>query len=254
MPFGGGTAIAFESNGNVWLGSGLGGVSVYDGTNLAPITSSNDGLVDDRIRALQFDNQDQRWVGTSKGISVLDNTNLLSTNHTQIYSMPAPDTLNPIEDIAMDNSGNIWVGVYVDYLVTEGGICAFDGFDWTEYHVSDGLVGPVIRALSVDSQNNIWIATSTGVSKLSNHQVGLNESNQADWFIGPNPSEGLFRIALKHSKGTDSNVKVFTSDMRLVQNNVLLAGEKTLDLSLEAEQSGIYFVVFDGSIQRIVRL
>ncbi len=254
LPFGGVTAIAFQSNGDVWLGSGLGGIMVYDGTNLTPITSANDGLVDDRVRALLFDLQDQRWVGTSKGISVFDNTNLLSTNYTRIYTMPAPDTLNPIEDIAMDNSGNIWVGVYVDYLVTEGGVCAFDGTDWTEYHVSDGLVGPVIRALTVDSQNNIWIATSTGVSKLSDHQVALNEANDDTWFVGPNPSEGVFQITLKTPLEITSYVNVFSSDMRLVKSEVLTAGAKTLEVSIETEQSGIYFVTLGEAVQRIVKL
>jgi hypothetical protein len=43
----------------------------------------------------------------------------------------------------------------------------FNGNDWTYYDVSDGLVGPVIRSMGIDSQDNVWVTTSTGISKIS---------------------------------------------------------------------------------------
>ena len=43
----------------------------------------------------------------------------------------------------------------------------FNGNDWTYYDVSDGLVGPVIRSIGIDSQDNVWVTTSTGISKIS---------------------------------------------------------------------------------------
>lgn len=254
LPFGGVTAITFDSNGDAWLGSGLGGIMIYDGNTLTPITSANDGLIDNRIRAIAIDQQEQRWIGTSKGISVFDNSNMLSAHHTTMYSMPAPDTLNPIEDIEIDNFGNVWVGVYVDYLVTEGGVCAYDGNAWTEYHVADGLVGPVIRALTVDSQNNIWIATSTGVSKLYDHQVSTTTITVGSSKVYPNPTSGTITISNEIESTLPLEIVVFTSDMRRVADTQMAAGQTTTSLSIEAQPAGLYFVQVGEAVHRIVKL
>ena len=112
-----------------------------------------------------------------------------------MFIMPPPDTLNPVEDLAMDSQGHIWAGIYVDYLVTVGGIAMYNGTSWTDYGTSDGLVGPVIRKLIVDGQDNVWIATSTGVSKLSGAtsiEEGLSVKTEVS--IYPNPAKSMVNI------------------------------------------------------------
>ncbi len=42
----------------------------------------------------------------------------------------------------------------------------FAGSEWVDYDEDDGLAGPVVRRLAIDSQNNVWVATSTGISKI----------------------------------------------------------------------------------------
>lgn len=252
LPFGGVTAITFDTNGDVWLGSGLGGVAVYDGSSISLLTSSSNGLVDDRIRGLAMDNSNNRWVGTSEGITVLDNSNAHLTNHTQIYTLPAPDTLNPIEDVEVDNFGNIWVGVYVDYLVTEGGVCAYDGSSWTEYHTTDGLVGPVIRALSIDSQNNVWIATSTGVSKLSDHNVSIAENSIDEVKVFPNPTSGS--VTVTWNETAVSTVRLLGTDMKVISEITPVFGENRVQISLESLASGVYFIQTGSSLKRVVKM
>tara|TARA_B110000240_G_scaffold49359_1_gene56261 strand:- start:46 stop:423 length:378 start_codon:yes stop_codon:yes gene_type:complete len=111
------------------------------------------------------DNQDNKWVGTSSGMSVLNASNLSFTQYTRMYIMPPPDTLNPVVNIEVDSWGRIWTSIYVGYLA-EGGIAYWDGNQWEDIHVSDGLAGPNVRELAIDSDNNIWLATSTGVSNI----------------------------------------------------------------------------------------
>jgi hypothetical protein len=110
-----------------------------------------------------------------------------------MYIMPPPDTLNPVEDLAMDSQGHIWAGIYVDYLVTVGGIAMYNGTSWTDYDMTDGLVGPVIRKLIVDGQDNVWIATSTGVSKLSG-ATSIDEGETELVSIYPNPANNSVNI------------------------------------------------------------
>ena len=142
-------ATAFDSNGDKWFASPLGGITHFDGTTFTPYDTSN-GLLSQFVTDILVDNNDNKWVGTSSGMSVLDASNTSFTQHTRMYIMPPPDTLNPVVDIAMDSYGRIWTAIYVGYLA-EGGIAYWDGNQWEDFHVSDGLVGPNVRGLVIDS-------------------------------------------------------------------------------------------------------
>ena len=157
-------ATAFDSNGDKWFASPLGGITHFDGTTFTSYDESN-GLLSQYTTDIVVDNQDNKWVGTSSGMSVFDASNLSFTQYTRMYIMPPPDTLNPVVNIEVDSWGRIWTSIYVGYLA-EGGIAYWDGNQWEDIHVSDGLAGPNVRELAIDSDNNIWLATSTGVSNI----------------------------------------------------------------------------------------
>lgn len=251
LPFGGVTAIMIQSNGDVWLGSGLGGVMIYDGSSFTALTASADGLIDDRMRGMRFDNSDQRWIGTSEGISVLNSSNVVVDQHTMMYTLPAPDTLNPVEDIEIDNSGNIWAGVYVDYLVTEGGVVAYDGSSWTEFHVSDGLVGPVIRQLAIDNNNDVWVATSTGVSKISNHTVSINAEELTAFSMYPNPAKD--KVVIEYENGSiEDAAYIFNATMQLVEMVEFTSGASKIQFSTAHLARGIYFIRTNGQTKKLI--
>ncbi len=188
LPFGGTSFVTFDAAGNKWLGTGLGGVLKFDGNTFTEITE-DEGLLSDKIRSIAIDENNYKWVGTSDGVSVLDNADQFAFNHEFIFTLPPPDELNPIEDIQIDSKGRVWVGVYVDYLVTEGGVSMYDGTSWVQYEVDDGLVGPVVRRLAIDSQDNVWVATSSGVTKISEIPMAvLDEALLREVEIFPNPA------------------------------------------------------------------
>ncbi|MDX2360219.1 MAG: two-component regulator propeller domain-containing protein [Crocinitomicaceae bacterium] len=249
LPFGGVTTISAHANGDLWMGSGLGGMMIFDGSSFTAITTA-EGLIDDRIRGLVIDGSDNKWVATSEGITVLDNTNSVAMHHTTIFTLPAPDTLNPIEDIEMDGQGNIWVGVYVDYLVTEGGVCAYDGSQWIEYHVADGLIGPVVRALAIDGNDDVWVATSTGVSKISDHNVGVDESEALSFSIYPNPAIDVVNIASANE--ISGSIELFTTSMQLVKSIEVIGSQENLQLNVGDLSAGIYFIRIGETTQKIM--
>ena len=131
------------------------------------------------VTDLIIDNEDNKWVGTSSGISVLDNSNSSFTQYTRMYILSPPDTLNPVVDIAMDSWGRVWTSIYVGYLA-EGGIAFWNGSVWEDFDVSDGLAGPNVKGLAIDSEDNVWVATSTGVSKISAIASTINEAKKID--------------------------------------------------------------------------
>jgi len=250
LPFGGVVSIEEHSNGDMWLGTGLSGIRLYNGTLHTVIDESSNGLIDNRIRAMVLENNGFNWVATADGITVLNNLNMFQTNYTTIFTLPPPDTLNPIEDIKANSQGHIWVGVYVDYLVTEGGVCAYNGQQWFQFEVADGLVGPVVRQLAIDGNDDVWVATSTGVSKISFPNLGTNKLEYDQTFnLYPNPTSGSFTIAVNENS-IGEKLSIYNAQMQLVQYEIL-SNEK-LTLPTDKLNAGVYFVVIGGQTERLI--
>ena len=229
-------ATAFDSNGDKWFASPLGGITHFDGTTFTSYDTSN-GLLSQFVTALLIDDQDNKWVGTSSGMSVLDATNTTFTQHTRMYIMPPPDTLNPVVDIAMDSHGRIWTAIYVGYLAV-GGVAMWDGNQWIDFDVTDGLVGPNVKGLTIDSQDNIWVATSTGVSKISAipSAVSVIKNNGFDLF--PNPSNDKIYITNENQK--IQQLKIYNNLGALVYENNSNQLHYSIDVSPFSK--GLYYV------------
>lgn len=246
FPFGGVTSIDEQPTGQLYLGTALGGVLVFNGSVSSEITE-NEGLLNDKVRGLETDASGNHWVGTSDGVSVFDATNQLMTQHTIMYVLPPPDTLNPVEDVKIASDGTVWVAVYVDYLVTVGGVAAYNGANWFQFDESDGLAGPVVRQLAIDSQDNVWVATSSGVSKISDVNIGtaINEVENVPLNIYPNPATDRVFI------NTDVEfVDVMDASMRMVKSVQVNGTTKSIDVS--DLSNGLYFLRSENSVGRLI--
>jgi ligand-binding sensor domain-containing protein len=240
-------ATAFDSNGDKWCASPLGGVTHFDDTTFTPYDTSN-GLLSQFVTDILVDNNDNKWVGTSSGMSVLDASNTSFTQHTRMYIMPPPDTLNPVVDIAMDSYGRIWTAIYVGYLA-EGGIAYWDGNQWEDFHVSDGLVVPNVRGLVIDSDDNAWVATSTGVSKISAITSAVVAAEIATFNLFPNPSNDV--LYLNNGTQNIQQVKMYNNLGALVYLNDNKKQQYKIDVS--SFSKGLYYVnihSFDAIIRK----
>ena len=254
LPFGGVSCIEVADNGDIWLGTGLGGVYIFDGTDFTAITE-DEGLLDDNITSIAIAPNNNRWIGTAKGITVLDASNKRVKNHTRLFVMPEPDTLNPITDIKIDVDGSVWAGVYVDYLVTVGGVSNYANSKWTQFEESDGLAGPVVRGIAIDAESNVWIATSTGVSRtdkissLSEVKPGTNGT-----IAYPNPVHETLHIVLDWDQ-LDPNlelVDLYNLNMELVSSKRINGRQSQLTFDMSELSKGIYFVKAGVSIRKVV--
>ncbi len=250
LPFGGVSYVTIHPNGDKWLGTGLGGVVIFDGTSFTEITE-NEGLLNDKVRSIAIDEDDNKWVGTSDGISVFDTNNQFVTNHEIIFILPPPDELNPVEDVKIDSKGNVWAGVYVDYLVTEGGVSMYNGNNWIDYDVADGLVGPVVRQLAIDSEDNIWVATSTGISKISDVPTAVSHPNeQTEFSVFPNPTSDFLNVEL--TKSDAKELKIYSSTLQLVKSISIEAGQTQVSIDVQGLTTGIYFMVINQQALKFV--
>jgi ligand-binding sensor domain-containing protein len=251
LPFGGINMVDFDSGGDVYMASGLGGVVQFDGANF---TVYNTGLESNTVRAIAVDAADNKWVGTARGISVMNSSNVVVDAHTIMLILPAPDTLNPVEDVKINSVGDIWTGIYVDYLVTEGGVAVNKGGpSWTDYDVNDGLVGPVVRKITIDDQDNIWVGTSTGVSKLS-VPVGINEpsytSNVLDLY--PNPTSDVLNIELKDDVDYSANIELYNTSLQLAKSLPTNVQESFYTVSVSDLDRGLYFVKVGNKMSKVI--
>jgi hypothetical protein len=88
-----------------------------------------------------------KWIATYEGLYRFDGTDW--THYTSDNSQ-LPD--NYILDIALDNSGALWIGTL------EAGIAVLSGNGWTIYNTSNSdLKHNTIESIAIDRQNNKWI-------------------------------------------------------------------------------------------------
>jgi ligand-binding sensor domain-containing protein len=247
LPFGGVNSITINEDGNLWLGTGLGGVAIYDGTSFTEITE-DEGLISDKIRAIDFSPSGDAWVATAEGVTMLNDADAVIANHTTIFTLPDPDTLNPIVDVKVDDNGVVWAGVYVDYLVTEGGVCAYNGSTWFQFEESDGLAGPVVNGLDIDENNDVWIVTSTGITKISDHTLGLEKEQPSALSFYPNPANGIVTI-----NGASDQLGEVLSIYNLQGENVY---QSAVEMNMAVEVShwspGVYIIVVNEFREKLI--
>jgi len=101
-----------------------------------------------------------------------------------------------VNDIIQDSRGNIWIA-------TGGGLCKFNGVEFTNYTTKNGLNYPRLLSLSEDNNNNIWIGTLAGLNFFNGDSIYSLENQ--------NGNERIFSIE-KSSDGkmwvsSDNGVK-----------------------------------------------
>ncbi|MBE50336.1 MAG: hypothetical protein CMP51_01440 [Flavobacteriales bacterium] len=241
--------VTNDMNGHVWFSTPLGGVIHKVNSNFITYDTSS-GLLSQNTTSIAIDNNNNKWIGTGGGVSVLDSLNYIFTHHTRMYIMPPPDTLNPVVDIEIDYNNNPWIAIYVGYLA-EGGVAMWKHLtsDWLDYDHTDGLVGKNIKDISIDSENNIWIATTTGVSKLI---LDVNSDNYEKFnrneLIFPNPSNDILTISHFHNQIL--NFKIFNNFSQLVYSGLIEGNEKELDIS--HLNKGIYYLMIQKNSNEII--
>lgn len=86
------------------------------------------------------------YAGHFHDLGVLDEKGQETYNENYIFS------------IAIDSRGTKWFGTW------GGGVSRFNGKNWTNYTVKEGLAGNIVYALEIDPSGHIWAGTNHGLS------------------------------------------------------------------------------------------
>ncbi|GAB5563539.1 MAG: two-component regulator propeller domain-containing protein [Winogradskyella sp.] len=191
--------LDIDRNGTKWVGSYSNGLIAYNESNGSnPIRNMNSESQNippfSRFTTVAVDNNNQLWVGMTKGLRVLFNTGGFFEDPNPILRSiiiledGIPKELlagESILDIEVDGSNNKWVGT-----VDSGVFCFSPDGQNTIYHFTTDnspLPSNSINDISIDSNNGIvYIATVKGL--LSFRAGGSKtEDTLENAFVYPNP-------------------------------------------------------------------
>lgn len=101
------------------------------------------------------------WAGTWSGLVKLNMVTGQKTYYDKTNS-GLPDLY--VKSVMIDTQGIKWIGTL------DGGLCRFDGTDWTVWNTSNSAIPHnSINAIAFDAYNNVWVATDGGLGRLSNN-------------------------------------------------------------------------------------
>ncbi|MEC3880120.1 hybrid sensor histidine kinase/response regulator transcription factor [Parapedobacter sp. 10938] len=153
-----------DLNDNIWVGTVQGGLSVWqrDTETIRNYTKSGPGTIQDNIvRAIYQPSPNKLYVGTEKGLGVLN----LHTGQFTTYDKRLGDDYgisdNAVYAIYPDREGNVWLGTYF------GGVDYFQdsGYRFELYYPKanqNSISGSAISCFLEDKPGKFWIGTEDG--------------------------------------------------------------------------------------------
>lgn len=165
----------------IWVGTRNGVNKIDKRKKTIEKYTTEDGLIDNNIKSLFIDSKNNLWIGTPKGL------NILNIESEEVFGMT--DKLikagiqDPyIQEIYEDKDGIFWIGGY-----TSGGLIKLDPRKNTietfnNYKKEDGdeAIVNTIRNIVEDDNNNLWIGTNDGLLKFNKDKKTFKAYTEKD--------------------------------------------------------------------------
>jgi signal transduction histidine kinase/ligand-binding sensor domain-containing protein len=186
-------AAILDRNNRLWLGSYFGGLNIYNkyAFKFQPIKSSKyieGSLSDGNVFGFEYDNNDNLWIGTDgDGLNILKHPkeNLFQNKYERFELKVGARVIQKIKVLKIDREHSLWVGTWGD------GMFKID-LSTKKYEQfvnipndDQSLIGNEVMQLAVDSLDNLWIGTFSGLdcynlkTKIFTHYKNLNIPNTA---------------------------------------------------------------------------
>ena len=191
-------AISFlfkDSKNEIWVGTFYEGLAKYnykDDTfyNFPCALLSDTSLSGYNVTAIVEDKQNNLWIGTSQGLSVLDPAKKTFKHFTHNPESENSLSSNSILSLAFDNDMNLWIGTY------GGGLVKYDGIKFKVYLEQDGLPSSVITQIINDKPGSLWISTDNGICE---YDITNNK------FTSYGSDDGLYSLEFNSTSGIKSS-------------------------------------------------
>ncbi len=205
IPEGLGDAFVYDvlevDNGDVWIATWSGVNRIRGGTlkdrskwELHTVESTGGGLPNDWVYGLAKGLNGDVWLATEGGLALYRNGKWTNWNHQKGMGAPYEKVKNDIKfnsdpskyslhhakqkqemglqdvqvaynpnyivSIKVDGDGIVWAGTW------GAGLARYDGKQWTNYTVTEGLPGNHVFMLHLDRQGRMWIGTEGGLAQM----------------------------------------------------------------------------------------
>ena len=160
-------ALVEGSDGRVWVGTDGGGLAYFDPhsdgfVRYQATRGDSASLLSDEIRGLYHDANDNLWVATKVGLSVLDTAagtfRSFRSDPSDLRSLTAGQVLSVVED----NAGTIWVGTEKGFAEYHAATQSFVRYDRTNRDLE--FNNWQINVLFQDTSGVLWFGTNAGVN------------------------------------------------------------------------------------------
>ena len=158
-------AIKFDASGVAWIGTNDGFVK-FDGVNFQKFNYASSQFTYLWVTSLQFDYLNNLWIGSNNfGFLKFDGNS---------FTEYVADTVNifltnRISSIALDNSGNLWIGQLLTGGI-RGGVSLYNGSSFTNLYI--GSINNKINNIYTTGSTK-WICTSEGLTKYDANNSSL---------------------------------------------------------------------------------
>ena len=155
-----------SKDGMYWVTGWQHGAWKYDPSSIRNLTV-NDSIPRFRMSKMIVDSDQTLWVATGGGgILEIKNEKLI-----KVYTMQDGLRSNVIQDLSMDNYGNLWVA-------TNRGISMFNGKSFKNYTESDGIPAENVDGICVDKSGIVWFISPKGLTSYDGNEfITYDESN-----------------------------------------------------------------------------
>ena len=167
----------------IWIATSN-GLNKYDKktktfTNYYNDSSKPNSLIDNNIRSLYIDSDNNLWIGTTNGLCLFDRKDSFKS-YNEI--LEASDVyVKTFNNITQDKDGLFWIACGFD----EGIISLDNNTKMAKNYVrNDDKPGSLsfnsVKTIAVDSKNNVWIGTQYGLNKFDRETENFTIYKESD--------------------------------------------------------------------------
>ncbi len=141
-----------DSNGRLWIATQDYLIKYENGRTIK--LDSETGLINNSVRVLFEDADNNIWAGTTNGISIIRPDNSIDN-----YSVDDGLSHEYIMSIQSDKEGKIWIG-------TRNGLNVFNNDQFHAFYIRDGMAGEFVFKTFQDTDGTLWVCGNAGLTRL----------------------------------------------------------------------------------------
>ncbi|HLO59843.1 MAG TPA: two-component regulator propeller domain-containing protein [Bacteroidales bacterium] len=161
-------SITEDKHGNLWIAIHGGGVDKFNPStakfehHLVNYGNLTNTISSDWVLSIYCDTEDNIWVGTIDGISVIDQRTIKVRHYRNQPNDTTSLSNNFVYSICQDSKGNMWFG-------TASGLNLFNKKYGTFSHftIRDGLSNNKVTGIIEDQSGNLWLSTYKGLCRFT---------------------------------------------------------------------------------------